>query len=221
MTTVRYDGHADWYEAWATTDGAGALAAARATLTELLPDGPGTALDIGCGTGLHADAVRERGFAVVGLDLSADQLRWAAGRLPVARADATALPVRDGSVPLAFSVLTHTDVGSFARLVGAAVQALAPGGCFVYVGVHPCFVHPFAEFGQDAVTVHAGYRRKGWVGTTPFTGNAVRARMGVHHLPLEAFLAPFLRADAVLDRFVERAGEAVPALVGVRLRRIG
>ena len=219
MTTARYDGHADWYESWATTDGASALAAARDTLTELLPDGPGTALDIGCGTGLHADAVRQRGFAVVGLDVSADQLRWAVGRLPVVRADATALPVRDGSVSLAFSVLTHTDLASFPALVGSAVQALALGGCFVYVGVHPCFVHPFAQFDQDAVTVHAGYRLEGWVAMTPFTGDAVRAKVGVHHLPLEALLSSFLRADAVLERLIERGGAAVPALLGVRLRR--
>src|SRR6185312_16041651 len=117
-----------------------------------------------------ADAVRERGFAVVGLDLSADQLRMAAARLPVVRADATQLPIRDSSVHVAFSVLPHTDLSSFDGLVEAAVRALSPGGCFVYVGVHPCFVHPFAEFVEDGVTVHAGYRDDGWVRKTPFTG---------------------------------------------------
>src|SRR6185312_4059556 len=74
-----------------------------------------------------ADAVRERGFAVVGLDLSADQLRMAAARLPVVRADATQLPIRDSSVHVAFSVLTHTDLSSFDGLVEAAVRALRPG----------------------------------------------------------------------------------------------
>jgi hypothetical protein len=69
------------------------------------------------------------------------------------------------------------------------------------------------------VAVHAGYLQEGWALTTPFPGDAVRARVGVHHLPLEAFLAPFLRPDADLDRLVERGGAAVPALIGVRLRR--
>jgi SAM-dependent methyltransferase len=221
VTTARYDGHADWYDAWATTGGAAALAAARSVLLDLLPVGAGTAVDVGCGTGLHADALRDRGLAVVGADVSADQLRLAAGRLPVVRADAAALPVRSASVPVVLSVLTHTDLPSFADLVAEAVRVLAPGGCFVYVGVHPCFVHPFAEFVEDGVAVHAGYRQEGWAGTTPFTGNAVRARVGVHHLPLEAFLAPFLRADARLERLVEGGGGAVPALIGVRLRRCG
>ena len=214
---ARYDGHADWYDGWARS--AGAVAAAREALLELLPPGPGTALDIGCGTGLHADAVRGRGFTVVGVDLSADQLRLARPRLPVVRASATRLPVRGGTVPLAFSVLTHTDLSGFPALVDEAVRVLAPGGCLVYVGVHPCFVHPFAEPAGDGVLVHAGYRDAGWAPGTPFTGAAVRARVGAHHLPLEPFLATFLRADAVLDRLVERGGDAVPALIGLRLRR--
>jgi 2-polyprenyl-3-methyl-5-hydroxy-6-metoxy-1,4-benzoquinol methylase len=37
-------------------------------------------LDVGCGTGLHFGAVAARGYTVVGVDLSADQLRIAASR---------------------------------------------------------------------------------------------------------------------------------------------
>ena len=32
-------------------------------------------LDVGCGTGLHFRAVQDRGYTVIGADVSADQLR--------------------------------------------------------------------------------------------------------------------------------------------------
>jgi ubiquinone/menaquinone biosynthesis C-methylase UbiE len=127
QVTARYDGHADWYDGWARSAGAEVMAVARAALGELLPSGPGQAVDIGCGTGVHAEFMRDRGFRVVGLDYSADQLRLARGRLPVARADARALPLRSGSVSLVFSMFTHTDLDGFDRLVAEAVRVLEPG----------------------------------------------------------------------------------------------
>ena len=216
---ARYDGHADWYDAWARSEGATAMAAARATLDELVPTGTGPALDLGCGTGLHADVVRRRGYTVVGVDVSADQLRLARCRMPVVRADGGALPIRDGAARLAYSVLTHTDVEDFGSLVAEAVRVLEPGGCLVYVGVHPCFVSPVAERLADGVRIHPGYRVAGWQERTPFTGHAVRSRVGVHHLPLQDLLAAALHPAALLDAVVERGGSAVPELLAFRLRR--
>jgi SAM-dependent methyltransferase len=92
-TTARYDGHADWYDRWAGADAGGFMAHAQAALAELLPPGPGTAVDVGCGTGLHAAVLAARRFRVLGLDYSADQLRVARDRLPVVRADGRALPL--------------------------------------------------------------------------------------------------------------------------------
>jgi len=216
---ARYDGHAEWYDAWARRDGAAAMAAARATLDELLPAGAGLAIDLGCGTGLHADVVRRRGYDVLGVDVSADQLGIARFRLPVVRADGRLLPVRDGVARLVVSVLTHTDVPDFRALVREAVRVLAPGGAFVHVGVHPCFVSPVAERLADGVRVHAGYRVAGWQQRTPFTGTAVRSRVGVHHLPLEDLLGAALHPEAPLDAVAERGGDAVPELLAFRLRR--
>jgi hypothetical protein len=34
---ARYDGHADWYDSWAQSAGAGVMAVARSALAELLP----------------------------------------------------------------------------------------------------------------------------------------------------------------------------------------
>lgn len=219
QVTARYDGHADWYDGWARSAGAEVMAVGRAALGELLPSGPGPAVDIGCGTGVHAEFLRDRGSRVVGLDYSADQLRLARGRLPVARADARALPLRSGSVSLIFSMFTHTDLDGFDRLVAEAVRVLEPGGALVYVGVHPCFVSPFVERMSDGVRLHPGYKTAGWQARTPHTGNAVRQRVGVHHLSLEALVDAFMHPETRLDRLIERGGSAVPEVIAVRVSR--
>jgi SAM-dependent methyltransferase len=81
VTTARYDGHADWYDS--TFRRYGEDSGSPGLLRRLL--GPADApdavcLDLGCGTGLHFRAIRECGYAVLGVDLSADQLRVAATR---------------------------------------------------------------------------------------------------------------------------------------------
>jgi SAM-dependent methyltransferase len=217
--TARYDGHADWYDEFARADAGGFMAHARAALAELLPPGPGIAVDVGCGTGLHAPVLTDHGFRVLGLDYSADQLRIARGRLPVVRADARALPLAGGSVAVAASLLTHTDLDGFDRLVAECARVLRPGGALVYVGVHPCFVNPWVEPVPDGRTLHPGYRAVGWQGRTPFTGEAVRARVGVHHLPLAELLTALARPGLRLDRVLERGPNRLPDLLAVRLTR--
>jgi SAM-dependent methyltransferase len=219
QVTARYDGHADWYDGWAQSAGAEVMAVARAALGELLPAAPGPVVDIGCGTGVHAELMRDRGFRVVGLDYSADQLRLARDRLPVARADARALPLRSGSVRLVFSMFTHTDLDGFDLLVAEAARVLEPGGALVYVGVHPCFVSPFAERMSDGVRLHPGYKTVGWQARTAHTGTAVRHRVGVHHLSLEALVDALLHPEMRLDRLIERGGGAVPEVIAVRVSR--
>lgn len=112
MTIGRYEGLADWYD--------GAFAFYRdperdpgATLGRLVGPGSGSGLvlDVGCGTGLSGALLRDLGWAVGGVDGSADQLRVAGDRLRWrVRGDVGRLPFRDGSVPMATVVLVHTDV---------------------------------------------------------------------------------------------------------------
>lgn len=214
MSDARYDGHADWYDRWAGSQGAEAMAEVAAVLEELLPAGSGLAVDVGCGTGLHARTVARRGYDVVGLDLSSDQLRLARARLPVVRADGARTPMSDGVAALVVSVLTHTDLADFAQVVRESIRLLAPGGRFVYVGLHPCFVSPFAERLADGVRLHPGYRTAGWAGPTPFTGTAVRRRVGVHHLPLQDLMTALLHPAAPVDALVERGGRVTPSCSG-------
>jgi SAM-dependent methyltransferase len=93
---------------------------------------PGTALDIGAAGGGNTRVLRAAGWSVAALEYGADGAEVAADRgLPVLRADATALPVADGSLDLvvAFDVLEHILDDDAA--VGEVARALRPGGRFL------------------------------------------------------------------------------------------
>jgi SAM-dependent methyltransferase len=109
----QYEGHAAWYEA-AMADPADRGGLARAgfdILSELLGEGSGVALDIGCGTGRAAEVLRGLGYRPLGVDLAADQLRLAAARLPVVRGTVHELPIASDSLPLAYSTFTTASWG--------------------------------------------------------------------------------------------------------------
>lgn len=141
-------------------------------------------------------------------------------RLPVILADARAVPLAGGIARWVYSTLTHTDLDGFDRLVAKGVRLLAPGGSFVYVGLHPCFVNPVAEPLPDGVHLHPGYRRAGWQQPGPFRSErGVQHRVGVHHLPLDRLLTALVHPEAPIDRVIERGGGTVPDLLAARLTR--
>lgn len=104
--------------------------------------GARSVLDIGCGTGVLALLLAERGLAVVGLDPAGGSLAVARGR-PAAEAvrwvhgDASALADLDPSVAVDLTVMTGnaaqavTDDDAWAATLRAAHDALVPGGHLV------------------------------------------------------------------------------------------
>src|SRR6266542_2889988 len=111
VVDARHDGHADWYDATfrCLGDEAGSAGLLGRLLGPAEVDDP-VCLDIGCGTGLHFEAVAARGYTVIGVDVSSDQLRFAASRSPrVIQADAGRLPLSDASVPAVAMTFIHTD----------------------------------------------------------------------------------------------------------------
>lgn len=220
-----YDEIADWYEQeflgkQRARDGmadADPLGIDRA-LRDLLGQGSGSCLEIGCGTGVHAATVRELGWTPVGVDLSAGMLRHARGRLATARADAQRLPIRDGAVPAAVAVMVHTDMPGYPAVLGEVARVLRSGGVLVHVGVHPCFCGGFADRSEpDAVVIRPGYLDGHWT-TASWTDLGVRAKVGATHRPLPGLLHAFLDAGLTLERFAE-GGAPTPAMLAIRARK--
>jgi SAM-dependent methyltransferase len=207
------DAHAPYYEL------------AEGLLRPLLGPGPGRCVDLGCGTGRFLRVAADLGWEVTGVDVSADQLRLAARTAvgaQLVRADAASVPLEDASFDAGISTFTHTDVDDFAGLVAEARRLLRPGGRFVYVGNHPCFVGPVQEHTTALPVLHPGYRRGGrWEaaeapGSTP---DGWRTRLGSYvHLPLAEFLNSF--SDLTLVK-VEEGDEAreYPTMIALAFDR--
>lgn len=213
-----YDQIADWYEEefLAAQSGQDPLGSRRA-LRVLLGAGSGLCLEIGCGTGVHAAQVRELGRTPVGVDLSAGMLRHAEGRLPIARADARRLPVRDSCVPAVIAVMTHTDMPEYPTVLREVARALTAGGVFVHIGVHPCFCGGFADHtDRDAVLIRPGYLDGHWTRES-WTDQGIRDKVGATHRPLPELLHAFLDAGLTLERFAE-GGPPTPIMFAVRAR---
>lgn len=102
-------------------------------LLEPMPDED--VLDLGCGTGHLAAAIRDRGATVVGVDRSAEMLREARERYPglsVLRGDARSLPFEQAMDAVFSNATLHWVPPDEADRVAAAVHtALRPGGRFV------------------------------------------------------------------------------------------
>ena len=213
-TTAAYDAHADWHNVYMPAAAGEYISRVHATIEDLLGPGEGTCLDVCCGTGAHAPSLAGLGWTPVGVDLSSGQLRHAVRRLPVAVAGAAALPFAGNSVPAAACVLASTDVPDYAGVVREIARVLRPGGRFVHLGVHPCFVGAFADWSdQRRIVVDERYADRSRSFDT-WNPAGVRARVGAWHVPLADLLNAAAAAGLRLARTAEAGPGGVPDLLG-------
>jgi SAM-dependent methyltransferase len=223
VSEARYDGLADWYDSLIGGEVSEWTRATGELLVSLLGQGPGRCLDLGCGTGAFVPLLVAQGWTVVGVDLSADQLRVALERVgemaeALVQADAAALPFEDGSFDAVVAVLVHTDMDAYDTALREAARVLRQGGRLVHVGTHPCFVSPAASSSPDGShRVFAGYHERRLVYESPaFAHGAegIRARVGTWQVPLAALLNAVADAGLRLERALE-SGDDPPGLLAL------
>ena len=226
MSGARYDGLADWYDAW-VSESSEWTRLTESLLRELLGRGSGRCLDLGCGNGRFVPLLAEWGWSVVGVDVSVDQLRVAREKVgelaeQLVQADAATLPFEDGSFDTAVALLVHTDVDRYDLALREAARVLRPGGRFVHVGTHPCFVTPVARSEEGGrLRVFEGYHERRLVFESPAFARGtegVRARAGTWQVPLAALLNDVADAGLRLERALE-SPEDPPGLLGLAARR--
>lgn len=90
------------------------------------------ALEVGCGTGLIMDRVRQQSSRVVGLDISPGMLQGALARgLDVVQGDATALPFDDEEFDLVYSFKVLAHVQDIDQALREMVRVTRRGGHLV------------------------------------------------------------------------------------------
>ncbi|MEU7282830.1 class I SAM-dependent methyltransferase [Streptomyces sp. NPDC045431] len=126
-----YDGEAGEYDA--SRGGEPRARAAAEALERLLPEGPGTVLDVACGTGIVTRRLARPGRMVLGVDRSPGMLRLAARRHPgrVALGDATRLPVGTGAVDAVTLVWLLHLLPDATPVLAEARRVLRPGGVLI------------------------------------------------------------------------------------------
>lgn len=212
---ARYDGHAEWYD---KTFSASLRPEEESFLRECVGQGGGEAcLDVACGTGRCGPLLAAAGYRAVGFDISADQLRFARPRLAAAiRADVRSLPVKTASVTMALGLFFHTDVEDFAAVVREVTRCLRPGGRFVYLGVHPCFVGPFVYRLTEAEDLRLsfvpGYGDSRWADRGSGDSSHIGGRVGFHHKTLAGFLEAFAGAGLRIQAAREFSSKDHPVL---------
>jgi SAM-dependent methyltransferase len=215
---ARYDEWAGWYETYMHGAAQGFTRRTSDALVQVLGRGSGPVLDLACGTGFYAPALRWLGWTPLGLDLSRGQLRYARDRMPAIAADATRPPLRPGTLAAVSSIMCHTDIDDYAAALRALGPVLRPGGIFAHVGVHPCYIGAFADWSDSGrILITPGYwrRERRFDSWNP---HGVRARVGATHLPVGDLLNALTAAGLSIERVVE-LGSPVPDILAVRCRR--
>lgn len=110
----------------------------RALVDEFFPRPPARVLDLGCGAGRTTIGLAERGYQVVGIDLSSNLLALAHRRfeaLPFHRGDASSLAYRSSSFDAALFSYNGIDciypVPARIRCMQEVFRVLRPGGLFL------------------------------------------------------------------------------------------
>jgi ubiquinone/menaquinone biosynthesis C-methylase UbiE len=210
---ARYDGWAEWYDEYLT---APLYEEIQAHLARLVGPGRGLCVDLGCGTGVHLAVLGSLGWSVIGVDLSADQLRLASNRWSLlVQADVCDLPIASERLECCVSALTLTDLDDVGPFFAETFRVLARSGRLVVIATHPCFVGPFVTMegsAEGVARVHPGYRetRRTFVG--PGIGQGIRSRVGVRHVPLAELLNKLVEAGLQLVRVDELGDGTVPWL---------
>lgn len=125
-------------------------------------------LDVGCGAGAMTRELHRPERSVIGIDLSAGELRLAASKSPGqwVQADARALPVAAGSVDAVTSAMGLAVVQPAELLISEVSRVLKPGGVFAALvpTVAPASVSELALAAQLSWALRSPLRFPGSVG---------------------------------------------------------
>ena len=196
-----YETLAEAYSAAVETKPHNALYERPATLS-LLPDVRGKrVLDAGCGPGIYAEILLDRGASVFGIDASPNMIELARSRVGD-RAEFRIADLRepfdfldDGSFDLVISPLVIDYVEDWNSLFREYYRVLRSGGHFVLSVHHPFFEYIYYKVENYFEKAIVSVRWKGFPG--------VEVDMRSYRRPLQDVLNPLASAGFRLERILE------------------
>jgi ubiquinone/menaquinone biosynthesis C-methylase UbiE len=169
----------------------------------------GTLLDAGCGTGQISLPLAARGYAICGVDVSADMLAIARSKGPMACfavADVRALPARDGAFDAVVASKLFMHVGDWQNACRELLRVLQPGACLVHVADRGAFGNAVRkQFSAHADAIGFGDRYLGVRDLAPVAEFLVA--QGCEMMPVEAADLRWerrIRHGDMLDQLGER-----------------
>lgn len=211
---------ATWYDQL-LAHGSGPHETAVACLLRLAPDVAGSSvLDIACGTGLATRALAGAGArTVTGTDSSPAMIDLARARTEVPSAityrvdDAQVLAsCSDGEFDGVTCQLGLMDIPDLDAALRSVRRVLKPGGWFVFVIGHPCFLAPRAEtvtdnLGRSGRFIQEYRQERFWRSPNP---KGVR-RVGNYHRTLSTYLNALHKEDLIVEEAEEPLAEPLLA----------
>ena len=187
---------------------------------DFVPAAVGLTLDVGCGEGRLARALRSRGHRVVGLDAAEvlAGLAYDADRAtPVARADAAAVPIRDGVAGLVVCFMVLQDVDDLDGAARELARVVARDGVICIAIVHPIVSSGFFAPDDPNQTFFMGRYASVIRHAIPVERNGVPFTFHSAHRPIEQYSEVFEAAGLVIEAIREptvsaAAAEATPEM---------